>query len=85
MRIIVCILLACQTFVIYYWISDWRQLVTPVGLCMWVGGIAVGLAVLRAGRGLSPRWRGALKITTAGVILLAVMSLIIEWAVCSMP
>ncbi|OQP07195.1 hypothetical protein B1690_04685 [Geobacillus sp. 46C-IIa] len=85
MRIIVCILLVCQTFVIYYWISDWRLLVTPAGLFMWVGGIGAGLAVLRVGRDLSPRWRRALQITTVGVILLAVMSLTIEWAVRSMP
>ncbi|MEB3751554.1 hypothetical protein MKY25_09575 [Geobacillus sp. FSL W8-0032] len=85
MRIIVCVLLVCQMLIIYAWISDWRQLVTPAGFFMWVDGIAVGLAVLRAGRGLPPRWRRALKITTARVILLAVMSLVIEWAVRSMP
>ncbi|WP_253264008.1 hypothetical protein [Geobacillus sp. BMUD] len=49
MRIIVGVLLVCQTLIIYAWISDWRQLVTPAGLFLWVGGIAVGLAVLRAG------------------------------------
>ncbi|ARP42651.1 hypothetical protein GTID1_01735 [Geobacillus thermodenitrificans] len=85
MRIIVYVLLACQAAVIYYWISDWRQLVTPVGLFIWGGAIAVSLAVLRMGRSISPRWRGMLKMTTAGVSLLAVVSLLIEWATRSMP
>ncbi|NNV07218.1 hypothetical protein ETC03_12595 [Geobacillus sp. MMMUD3] len=83
MRIIVGVLLVCQTLIIYAWISDWRQLVTPASLfCGWAESRS---ALLFFRRGLLPKWRRALKITTVGVILLAVMLLIIERAVRSMP
>ncbi|WPZ19936.1 MULTISPECIES: hypothetical protein [Geobacillus] len=56
MRIIVCILLVCQTLIICAWISDWRQLVTPAGLFMW--GAESRSALLFFGRGGAYRQDG---------------------------
>ncbi|RLQ00322.1 hypothetical protein D9547_03180 [Geobacillus stearothermophilus] len=39
-------LLACHAAVIYLWISDWDVLMTPVGLVVWGGGVAVSLTIL---------------------------------------
>ncbi|MFC0298180.1 hypothetical protein [Geobacillus jurassicus] len=85
MRTIVYLLLACHVAVICYWISDWTVLTTPVGLAIWAGGIMASLVVLRVGRFMSTKQRTMLKTMTAASILLAVCSLLIEWAVRSMP
>ncbi|AWO76104.1 multidrug resistance efflux transporter family protein [Geobacillus thermoleovorans] len=84
-RMILYALLACHAAVIYFWISDWDVLMTPVGLVVWVGGVAVSLAILHFRPNIHPKLRSMLTTMTAASVLAAVCSLIIEWAVRSMP
>lgn len=85
MRTIVYLLLACHVVVICCWISDWTVLTTPIGLAVWAGGMVASFIILRFCQNIHPKLRYMLKTMTATSLLLAVCSLIIEWAVRSMP
>lgn len=73
--------------VLYLWITDWKALVTPIGLASWLSSTAFGVVAYLAAR----RWqtgslgRRALFGSTAVMIVLMALSLVIEVTTDSMP
>ncbi|WP_379969519.1 hypothetical protein [Ectobacillus sp. sgz5001026] len=77
--------------ILYFWIFDWKRLVTEVGLIYWIGSIVVGILLYIVYR----KWitngivitinRRILCSTTVMTIVLGILALMIESIVRSMP
>ncbi|GAA4714306.1 hypothetical protein [Brevibacillus fulvus] len=82
------LLIVIHLIILYYWIFSWEQLTTVPGLIIWLGSIAGGFVCHRFGKqtGKLPAGRLQLvKVTTLLTSILALLSLLIEFAVRSMP
>ncbi|OUM85918.1 MAG: hypothetical protein BAA01_15115 [Bacillus thermozeamaize] len=77
--------------ILYFWIVDYRQLVTPAGLATWIGSMISGILVYFAYRKFLGNQtfavvsRRAICGSTLITIFLAVLSLVIEEIQRSMP
>ncbi|MCM3567699.1 hypothetical protein [Neobacillus mesonae] len=77
--------------IFYFWIFDWKKLMTEVGLIGWAGSILIGIIFYSIARNMSitPRSllvsKGIVLGTTFMTILLALFTLIIEFITSSMP
>lgn len=84
-------LVIIQSTVLYFWIMNWRKLVTYDGLIVWSGSIIFGLIVHRFYLSLNAREKSfeILKkvhlISTSITIFLGILSLLIESVTSSMP
>lgn len=77
--------------ILYFWIFDWRKLITDLGLFNWVGSIILGVLVYLIYRKfaeadkLAVFNRRLIFISTLTAIILGVFALAIEFATSSMP
>ncbi|MBA2875105.1 hypothetical protein HNR31_001878 [Anoxybacillus caldiproteolyticus] len=77
--------------ILYFWVFDWRKLVTQVGLISWIGSIILGTLVYFAYRKFIRNQkftvisRKVLFSSTLMTIVLGVLALIIEAIARSMP
>jgi drug/metabolite transporter (DMT)-like permease len=77
--------------ILYFWIFDWSQLVTPVGFISWIGSIILGILVYFAylkfdrSQRFTDVSRKLLFISTLMTIILAVLAFAIESITRSMP
>ncbi|TFB14150.1 hypothetical protein E3U55_14655 [Filobacillus milosensis] len=84
-------LIITHLFILYFWIFDWRQLVTDVGLIVWVGSIKFGILLYLVFRiyikteKITILNQKLIFATTFLTILLAFFALIIEFITSSMP
>ncbi|CQR46031.1 hypothetical protein BN1058_00275 [Paraliobacillus sp. PM-2] len=84
-------LIAIHMLILYFWIFDWRQLVTQVGMISWMGTIILGILFSLFFRSITVKGRlfqllrSVLFWTTVITILLGLFALIIEAITSSMP
>jgi hypothetical protein len=82
-------LLITQLSILYVWIVDWKKVMTQTGLIIWGSSILVGVLLYLIYRKSNEKVlsinRKVIFICTSVTILLAVLSLLIEATVSSMP
>jgi hypothetical protein len=77
--------------ILYFWVFDWRKLVTQVGLISWIGSIILGILVYFAYRKfiINQKFtvvsRKVLFSSTLMTIVLGVLALVIEAITSTMP
>jgi hypothetical protein len=77
--------------ILYFWVLDWKKLVTKVGLISWIGSIILGILVYFAYRKFIRNQkftvvsRKVLFSSTLMTIVLGVLALVIEAITSSMP
>ncbi|OEF99272.1 hypothetical protein BHF71_09345 [Vulcanibacillus modesticaldus] len=77
--------------ILYFWVFDWRKLVTQVGLISWISSIILGIIVYFAYREsirnqkFTVVSRKILFSSTLMTIVLGVLALVIEAITKSMP
>ncbi|WP_028401297.1 hypothetical protein [Ectobacillus panaciterrae] len=83
------VLLITQLSILYFWIVDWQKVVTQTGLIIWGSSILVGILLYLIYRKSNEKVlsinRKVVFVCTSATILLAVLSLLIEVTVSSMP
>ncbi|MFD0769487.1 hypothetical protein ACFQZ1_11690 [Bacillus sp. CGMCC 1.60114] len=83
------VLLITQLSILYFWIVDWQKIVTQTGLIIWGSSILVGILLYLLYRKSKEKvlsiTRKVIFVCTSVTILLAVLSLLIEITVSSMP
>ena len=84
-------LVIIHLFILYFWIFDWRQLVTEVGLSSWIGSIILGILIYFIYRKfvqsdkLATLSRKLIFSSTLMTIILGIFALVIEFITNSMP
>lgn len=84
-------LVAIHLAILYFWVFDWRKLVTQVGLISWIVSIILGILVYFAYRKFIRNKkftivsRKVLFSSTLMAIILGVLALVIEAITSSMP
>lgn len=84
-------LVAIHFAILYFWVFDWRKLVTQVGLISWIFSIILGIFVYFAYRKFIKNQkftvvsRKVLFSSTLMTIVLGVLTLVIEVITRSMP
>lgn len=85
------LLVIVQLAVLYFWIVDWKKMVTNYGLIVWIGSIILGIIVYLFYLSLNTheKFFKILKnihlISTSITIFLGILSLLIEAVTSSMP
>ncbi|CRK83409.1 hypothetical protein [Neobacillus massiliamazoniensis] len=84
-------LVVVQLFILYFWIFDWKKLVTETGLIVWVSSILLGVIIYLLYRRLNTAEKSIVVTkrivftSTLITVLLGFFALIIEFTVSSMP
>lgn len=91
LTLITILLVIIHFAILYFWIFDWQQLVTQVGLISWIGSIILGILVyfvyymfIRSQK-FTVVSRRVLFSSTLMIIILGVLALVIESITRSMP
>ncbi|MCI0768226.1 MULTISPECIES: hypothetical protein [Bacillus] len=83
------VLLIIQLGILYFWIVDWQKIVTQTGLIIWGSSILVGIWLYLIHRKSNEKIlsinRKVIFVSTSMTVLLAILSLLIESIVRSMP
>jgi hypothetical protein len=85
------LLVICHITILYFWVFDWKKLVTNYGLIIWIGSTFLGILIYMTYRILKSNTKifviakKAILFSTLMVIILGLIAIIIELITSSMP